>query len=137
MIATTGNDPWTGLNEPDAWIWSDGTQASQARAARPAECTLDLSAIPTPARPALAEALQAAVARLAEGWTGLDPTRAGDALLRELIWRQMAGMLREAVAEPCSRCGGEKWIPSGGYAYRCERCGGTGREPQAAGGEAW
>lgn len=77
--------PWARSSAPDE--------------SRPAECTLDLFAIPAPARPALAEALQAAVARLAEGdWT-VAARRAGDVVLAELIRQQMAGMLREAAAD--------------------------------------
>jgi len=56
---------------------------------------IDLSAIPVPARQPLVKTLQATVDRLAEGGTGLDPTGAGDALMRELLRRHMAGLLRE------------------------------------------
>lgn len=108
---------WSVMDDPSTWDWSGfDAEKIRKREGRPPAWTgmdfaeapqatdgsdlwmIDLSAIPAPARPALAEALQAAVARLAEGGAGLDPAGAGDVLLRELIRRQMAGMLREAAA---------------------------------------
>lgn len=77
-----------------AWTGLDLAEGQDREAAG---AWLDLSAIPAPARPALAEALQAAVARLAEGGTGPDPTGAGDAVLRELLRQQMCGLLRESA----------------------------------------
>jgi len=117
------------LNDLGIERWPGANLIEDTVEVGPGGAWLDLSAIPAPARPALAEALQAAVARLAEGGAGLDPTRAGDALLRELIRRQKAGMLREAAAEPRWQCGcGTANIPA--YLRECDSCGRPREERQ-------
>jgi hypothetical protein len=65
--------------------------------------TIDLSVLPPAARPAVAAALQAAVGRLAAGELPIEPRRAEDAVLVELVKSQM----RSIVAGAARAEGGE------------------------------
>jgi len=83
--------------------------------------TIDLSALPPAARPAVAAALQAAVGRLATGELPIEPRRAEDALLAELLKGQMRTILaRAAVREAGEIDACRHGTP---YRYACEACG--------------